>query len=289
MKAIVTGSAGFIGTHLVALLEAEGWDVYGVDSATGPSIQEHSGIPKADAVFHLASPVGPVGVLGWAGALVPEVVETTQIVADWARANRAPLIYASTSEVYGSGHADREEDPCTFGAATSARKEYAVAKLAAETMLRNSYDLDARIVRPFNVAGPGQKADGGFVLPRFIAAALRDATLTVYQPGSQVRAFAHVEDVARGFLAAYHRGLPGRIYNLGNPDNACTMAALADEVIAHVGRGRTLVVDPTVLHGPEFREAPDKIPVIDRAIRELGWWPKHDRARVIADTVESMR
>lgn len=289
MRAVVTGSAGFIGGHLVALLESSGWDVIGIDRATGPSIEDWPRIPSADAIFHLASPVGPLGVLEHAGRIVRDVVTTTEIVATWARVNRCPLVYVSTSEVYGSGHADSESDPCTFAAPTSARKEYAVAKLAAETMLRNRAGNDVRIVRPFNVAGPGQRAIGGFVLPRFVAAALADDELTVYAPGTQVRAFAHVADIVRGLVAALERGTPGTVYNLGAPANACEIAALADEVVAYVGSGRARIIDPVALHGPAFREAPDKIPVIDRAERELGWFPVHDRASVIADTVEAMR
>lgn len=286
MRAIVTGSAGFIGSHLCDLLAERGWDVVGIDRRTGPSMQRTDALPgSCDAIFHLASPVGPLGVIGWAGRLVPEVIETSQIASDWARLYRCPLVDVSTSEVYGSGGEDREGDPCHFAAPASARKEYALGKLAAETMLRNTAGLDVRIVRPFNVAGPRQLPEGGFVLPRFVRAALADGPLTVYRPGSQLRAFAHVADVAAGILAAYERGRAGEVYNLGNPANTSTIAQLADEVIAAVGSGFVVLTDPTEIHGPGFREAPDKIPNGDKARRELGWLPTRSRSEVIADTV----
>jgi UDP-glucose 4-epimerase len=288
MRAIVTGSAGFIGSHLCDLLADEGWSVIRIDRRTGPPIEDYPYLPdyNVDAIFHLASPVGPLGVLEQAGTIVPQVVETTRIVADWTSHADCPLIYVSTSEVYGSGHADTETDVCTFGADSSARKEYAVAKLAAETMLRNSPWLDARIVRPFNVAGPGQKSEGGFVLPRFIEQALAGKPLTVYQPGTQRRAFAHVRDIARGILATYHHGRYREVYNLGNPDNECTIERLAQEVITATGSSsEVVIVDPVALHGRTFREAPDKIPNIDKARRELLWEPVIDRWHVIADAI----
>ena len=290
MRAIVTGSAGFIGSHLVDLLNEHGWDVLGVDRRTGPSMQRTETLPgSCDAIFHLASPVGPLGVIGWAGRLVPEVIETSQIASDWARLYACPLIDVSTSEVYGSGYEDAEADPCHFAAPTSARKEYAIGKLAAETMLRNTAGLDVRIVRPFNVAGPRQLPEGGFVLPRFVGQALRDEALTVYAPGTARRAFTHVRDIAEGIYAAYTAGESGEVYNLGNPANACTIEQLAEEVVAAVGRGRVEFVDPVAIHGPAFREAPDKVPKIDKARRDLGWEPRYDRAAVIAETIAYWR
>lgn len=288
MIAVVTGGAGFIGSHLCDLLWERGWAVQVVDRALGSPIQT-TPTPQADVIFHLASPVGPLGVLGWAGSLVPEVIGTSSIVADWAGTNGCPLVYVSTSEVYGSGNQDAEDDACHFAAPTSARKEYAVAKLASETMLRNTAGLDVRIVRPFNVAGPRQLADGGFVLPRFIGQALRGEPLTVYAPGSQRRSFAHVSDIAAGLLAALEHGKPGSVYNLGNAGNVCTIRELADEVIACVGHGSYQIVDPTALHGPAFREAPDKLPNVERARRELGWEPTYNRRAIIAETVAYMR
>lgn len=285
MRAIVTGSAGFIGSHLVDRLTADGWEVFGIDRRDGPSIQGITELPdSADAIFHLASPVGPVGVLGWAGRLATEVIECAAIVARWAGWYGCPLINVSTSEVYGSGGSDAEDDVCVFRPETSARKEYAVAKLAAETMVRNTEGLDVRIVRPFNVAGPRQSAEGGFVIPRFIAQARAGVPLTVYQPGTQRRAFTHVADIADGLVRALICGKPGETYNLGNGANSTTIVDLAGSVLSVLGLdGRVEIVDPVTLHGPAFREAPDKLPNADKAMRELDWHPTRGLRQIIAD------
>lgn len=285
MRAVVTGGAGFIGGALKLLLEAEDVKVVSIDTRTGTAIQDVRQTPSADVIFHVASPVGPVGVLRWAGRLVPEVITTTSIVRGWALSNQCPLIYVSTSEIYGTGTAARESDACVFDAPTSARKEYAVAKLAAETMLRNSGGLDLRIVRPFNVAGPGQRGELGFVLPRFAHQLAVGRPLTVYAPGTQKRAFAHVIDIAEGLTAAWRNGAPGGIYNLGNPATLITIQHLAERVISIAGRGSYQVVDPTVEHGPSFREAPDKIPCIDKSRRDLEWEPRIGLNQIIEDVL----
>lgn len=287
MRAIVTGGAGFIGSRLVGHLRGAGWTVTVIDRATGPSIEGYPQLPAdCDVIFHLASPVGPVGVLGQAGRIVPQVVETTEIVSQWARHYRCPLIDVSTSEVYGSGGTDTESDSCHFRAAPSARKEYGVAKLAAETMLLNTSGLDVRIVRPFNVAGPGQKPDGGFVLPRFIAQAEAHLPLTVYQPGTQRRAFTHVDDIVEGLVAVYERGRSGEVYNLGNPDNETTIVKLAEIVNNLTGNPAGYdIVDPTTIHGPAFREAPEKLPNARKALVELGWQPTRGIYHTVSDAL----
>ena len=142
------------------------------------------------------------------------------------------------------------------------------------------------MVRPFNVAGPRQKVDGGFVLPRFLAQARAGKPLTVYRPGTQRRAFTHVADIVDGLVLAYEKGRRSEIYNLGNPANTCSIRELAEEVVALVG-GTIDIVDPVALHGPAFREAPDKIPNADKARRELGWEPIRDRATVIRDAAHA--
>lgn len=285
MRAIVTGSAGFIGSHLVDRLLADGWEVTAIDRKAGPSIQGITELPAAvDAIFHLASPVGPVGVLGQAGLIVSEVVECADIVARWAVSYGCTLVDVSTSEVYGSGGSDAEDDVCTFRPETSARKEYAVAKLAAETMLRNRR-LDLRIIRPFNVAGPRQLSEGGFVIPRFIEQARAGAPLTVYQPGTQRRAFTHVADIVDGMVACL--GWPADVYNLGNAANSVTMLDLARQVLSVMGiDGLVEIVDPRTLHGPAFREAPDKLPNSDRA-RSLGWSPRRSLSDIIVQAADA--
>lgn len=282
MRSTVTGSAGFIGSHLVETLTGS---VAGIDRVTGPDI-EHAEFPPADVIYHLAGPVGPVGVIAQAGHIAQDIIRDACIVRDAALRDSATLVYVSTSETYGPQPVGpiAESAPCILPAGHSARMEYAAAKRAAEVMLLNTPGLDVRIIRPFNVAGPRQKETGGFVLPRFIRQAKADDDVTVYQPGSQRRAFTHVRDIVSGIILAAQRGHRGGVYNLGNPANECDILTLAREVVTLLDSLSVIdIVDPVELWGPGFHEAPDKVPDPSRAYDELGWVPKYDRRRVILD------
>lgn len=296
--ALVTGGKGFIGSHLVERLLLDGWQVTVVDDGRsgGTEVPGAEYIRRSveaagrlgwcvDAVFHLAGPVGPVGVLAQAGRIVPDIIRDAQIVRDIALRSEAPLVYVSTSEVYGLQQQPMtERAPRIIAAGHSARMEYAVAKMAAETMLLNTDGLDVRIIRPFNVAGPRQREEGGFVLPRFIRQAKNGQPLTVYTPGTQRRAFTHVLDIVDGIVRAASRGPSGAVYNLGNPANECSILDLAEDVLAWLGGpSRIDIVDPVTLWGPTFAEAPDKVPDITLAREALGWEPQYDRASVIRD------
>ena len=310
MTAVVTGGIGFIGSHLVDRLLLEGMDVLIVDDCRSTRQRASELWPgeervkllmadcretvlpvKADVVFHLASPVGPVGVLSRAGRITPEVVDGSLAAARWAVRDSCPIIDVSTSEVYGGGDQGlcAESMPRIVEAGAWARLEYQTAKLAAEVMLVNMPDVDVRIIRPFNVAGPRQSSAGGFVLPRLVEQALTGNPLTVYTPGTQRRALTHVLDIVDGIWLAWRKGEANRDYNLGNPGNTCSMMALAQEVADYVGGADVQVVDPVGLHGPEFREAAEKFPDATRAMTELGWRPSRSRADIIADTVEWAR
>jgi UDP-glucose 4-epimerase len=230
-------------------------------------------------------------VLNRAGHITPEVVEGSRAAARWAMRDQVPMIDVSTSEVYGGGDQGlcAESMPRVVEPGAWARLEYQTAKLAAEVMLLNTADLDVRIIRPFNVAGPRQSPAGGFVLPRMVQQALTGQPLTVYTPGTQRRALTHVLDIVDGIWLAWRKGEANRDYNLGNPGNTCSMMALAHEVADYVGDADVTVVDPVGLHGDQFKEAAEKFPDATRAMTELGWHPSRSRQQIIADTVEWAR
>jgi UDP-glucose 4-epimerase len=301
MTAIVTGGAGFIGSHVVDLLAERGERVVVIDDQrSGNHVNVRDNVnyycrsiddlgawdfPDASVIYHLAGPVGPVGVITQAGRIASDILRDARIVR-MACGLDATLVYVSTSEIYGPQPPGpiREDAPRVIVAGHSARMEYAAAKLAAETMLLNTPGLDVRIIRPFNVAGPRQRPDGGFVLPRFIRQAKAGEPLTVYAPGTQRRAFTHVLDIAEGIILAAERGYPGAIYNIGNPANECDILQLAEEVLEVTGSESAIsIVDPVDLWGPAFREAPDKVPDAGRAVLELGWAPTRDRRQTIVD------
>lgn len=315
---LVTGGFGFIGSHLVELLLKEkDTKVHVVDNLTTSPIDtdvflkqlryadrlsydictvkeyfSRKDLPVFNEVYHLASVVGPVGVLKHAGRILEAIVGDMYAVLGYAQEVGAKLCDVSTSEVYGGGRDGycSERDSMIIPPKISVRLEYAVAKLAGEVALMNTTkvsDFHATIVRPFNVAGPRQAIEGGFVLPRFIKQALAGESLTVYGDGTMVRAFTHVEDIADGIIRTMRYGQRGEAYNVGNPANKITILELAERVLKMVGgKSEISFVDPKALWGPLFEEANDKYPDADRATTELKWHPRYDLDEIIQESIE---
>lgn len=303
MRYVVTGGGGFIGSHLVDLLlrQPDTKRVYVVDPRThvwtDPRVTsypetvqqfEHAiGYNSIDGIFHLAGHVGPTGVLEAAGQIAIDTLDMARIVKKWSAQNGdCPIVFTSTSEVYGNPNTpNSERDDLTFYAQYAARREYAAGKFAAENALLPPA-ARAVIIRPFNVAGPRQRPDGGFVLPRFVLQALQGERLTVYKPGTQKRTFTHVLDLVEGIWLAFNRPeARGQVFNLGNDANVTDMVTLAMNVIAEVGGGSVDLVNPMDLHGFGFKEAPEKTADSAKARAELGWKPRYSMDDIIADTV----
>lgn len=318
---LVTGGFGFLGGHLIELLvKDKNNSVHVVDNLSSNPIPYEElikeignptnltydicstadyclkgKIEKLDAIYHLASVVGPAGILKHAGEIVKSIVNDTYSLIDLALSQKAKLIDVSTSEVYGGGNEGYclETDARIVSAKTTVRLEYAVGKIATETAIINKTkvtDLDACIVRPFNIAGPRQSGQGGFVLPRFIAMSILNKPLTVFGVGHQIRAFTHVKDMAVGIIKAMEGGKRGEVYNLGNPENKISILEFAKKVIEITkSKSKIIFVDPKTIYGPLYEEGNDKFPDADRAIRELSWHPEHDVDTVISDTFEYMK
>lgn len=292
MKALVTGGAGFIGSHLCEFLLAQGMEVLCVDNlATGslvniePVLQhprfhflQHdvtvslAGCTGIDYVFHLASPASPKSYqqLAIETALVNSL--GTDNMLRLAVQCRARFLLASTSEVYGDPqeHPQREEywgnvNPVGVRSCYDESKRFAEA--LAMAYLRK-LGADVRIVRIFNTYGPRMDPNDGRVVPNFVRQALRGEAMTIYGDGSQTRSLCFVDDLVRGiFLAMMGPGTTGRVYNLGNPDEYSVLE------LAYLIRDLSGSCSPiTFLPLPEddpSRRRPD----ITRARTELGWEP----------------
>ncbi len=310
---LVTGGLGFIGSHVVEqLLSSSDNHVTVVDNLStnvlpvdmivddisGPgtlelklsSIADYRADCDFKTIFHLASPVGPAGVLKVAGQIVRRIVDDTYKVAEIAFQRGARLVNVSTSEVYGGGLDGTCSETCprVIRGPATARQEYAAGKLAAEVALQNLsqvHGLDVVSARPFNVAGVRQMGSGGFVLPRFLGQALAGIPLTVFGDGSQLRAFTDARDVASGILVAASKGTSGEIYNVGNPDTRVSISRLADLVLrVTCSRAGKTLVDPRTIYGSTYADAPDKFPDAGMLI-EMGWEPQYAVIDTIKNTV----
>jgi dTDP-glucose 4,6-dehydratase len=300
-RAVVTGGAGFVGSHLCDALRARDWEVVAVDNFvtgnpqnvvhladdTGFTLVQHdviTGIPvdgPVDAVLHLASPASPLEYLARPIATLEVGSVGTRQALDLARANEARFLLASTSEIYGDPLVHPQPESY-FGNVNSVgpRSVYDEAKRYAEAITmayHREYGVDTKIVRIFNTFGPRLGAADGRVVSNFLAQAMRGAPLTVYGNGKQTRSFCYVSDEVRGMLALLDSDHVGPM-NLGNPDEF-TMLELAELVLEVTGADVDLVFEPLPADDPRQRR-----PDISLAQEVLGWQPEVDLREGLART-----
>lgn len=290
---LVTGAAGFLGSHLIERLLADGRAVVGVDGFTDsydPAVKRENlarvadhprfhlleldlsrddltALPHADWVFHLAAQAGVRGSWGASFARYEShnVLATQRLLERFRARPPQRFVYASSSSVYGDAerHPTREEDP------PQPFSPYGVTKLAAEQLAlvyHRNFGVPCVVLRPFTLYGPRQRPDMGF--HRFFEALLDDRPIAVHGDGSQRRDFTYVADCVEAFLAAAERGLPGRVYNVGG--GVPTELSRAIRLAAHAA-DRT----PRLEYGE--RAAGDVAHTsadTTRARSELGWEPK---------------
>lgn len=311
-KILVTGGLGFVGSHLTDKLLAAGHAVTIVDNLssnvmelsdypdcrilTGAIEEAYTSLldePAFDEIYHLASVVGPAGVLQHAGTMARSIVMSGEAVVEIALRHGARLLLASTSEVYGRPGELRERDGCQVSSEVTVRLEYAVAKLTSEVAALNRAkvtDLKVNVVRPFNIAGPRQLPDGGFVLPRFVVAALTGESLTVFGDGSQVRAFTDVRDIVSGLQAVMASPKENLVLNLGNPANEVSILDLAQRVKRLAQSTSEIVLtDPKILFGPLYDEGIERVPVVEAAFSALNWRPQVSVDETILSTIDWYR
>lgn len=299
MKAIVTGGLGFIGSNLVDILIEQGHEIVIVDDKSNNVVDEtfYAGKCKViiskvgnlfdrliydfmetDIVFHLASFVGPSGILPHCGNMGRMIVDDTYLLTSFCINNKALLVDISTSEVYGHKNVLHEDSEKVFPGEYKVRTEYGAAKMLGEITIVNrarvNKNLKYHIIRPFNVAGKRQKPDGGFVLPRFVIAALTGQSITVFGDGKQERAFTNVRDICTAIIKIAFSDRRNEIWNIGNPNNRITIERLAKRVGSLISSlSHIIYVDPKKIYGDLFAEAVDKIPCIEKIEELVGWSP----------------
>jgi UDP-glucose 4-epimerase len=310
-KVLVTGGLGFIGYHLcdaltkyadLVIVDDESSSVVPASWFAGRarvevrSIVEFVPQEEFDWVCHLASPVGPTKVMSAEGDVAKAIVGSMC----WLIANIVPkktrIVYISTSEVYGIPRAASETDDLVVRFPYSGRREYSCSKLLGEIMLSNALRQACAppplIIRPFNVAGPRQSDRGGFVLPRFAASIIAQRPMTVYGDGLQRRCFTHAADVAEAIIGLMQKHASG-LFNVGNVRNNVSIlelaqrVALAAEKMGFAEGSAIHFVNPMVLHGSNYEEAPDKIPNVTKIETLTGWRPEHDLDSIVEGVLKT--
>ena len=317
---LITGGFGFIGSHLIEeLLKDKNNQIYIVDNLSSNSLPYdyllneidkdnritflsnlkvnkfcESEKNNFDIIYHLASKLGPIGVLSSPGKIVKSIVEDTESLIDFCLQNNSKLINISTSEVYGGGVEGlcEENMNCIIPLESSPRLEYALGKLSSEVMLRNIYlknNLKYINIRPFNITGPRQSGLGGFVLPRFIYQSMNNKDITIFGSGEQIRSFTNVKDLVSGIIILSKNGIYGETYNIGNIHNKTTINELADKVIKLLNNKiKKIYLNPEEIYGNLYKESNDKYSYSNK-IKNLGWNPKYDLCETILETYIYMK
>lgn len=250
-------------------------------------------IEGAAFVFHLASPIGVARAHKDRYAVTKDILDAGSMVAEACRALRCPLLYTSSSEVYGSGRAGRisEDDPLTSD--IRPRWGYAVGKAAIEHVVAGlffEHGVDTWIVRPFNMTGHRQRPETGLVVPVFANAALRGEPVVVHDDGSQTRAFLHVADAVDALLQiASCPDLRGRPVNLGGT-HPWRIGDLARFVIEAAGTGSSLVHKRHEdVYGGNFASAHDRLPDTSLLTAMTGWRPTRSMHQAVLDCMQHLR
>lgn len=315
---LITGGAGFIGSHLAEHLLKGGHAVVVLDDfSTGrvqnlqhlrgherlqivrDSVENEATVgllmSQCDAVFHLASAVGVQLIVDEPVRTIRTTIHGTEVVLDAANRFGRPVLITSSSEVYGKGARVpfSEEDDVVMGPTRHSRWCYAYAKGIDEFLglaYFKQFGLPVTIVRLFNTVGPRQVGMYGMVLPRFVAAALAGKPLQVYGDGKQTRCFCHVSDVV-GALVALQASpqSPGGVFNLGS-DQEVSIAALARRVI-ELAKSSSLIesISYEKAYGQAFDDLARRVPKLDRIRAAIGFAPRHQLDEIIMSVIVDLQ
>jgi len=318
-RALVTGGAGFIGSHICERLLGEGWDVYAlddlstgamrnvehlmprddfhlvVDSVLKPAVVNEL-VHKCDVVYHMAAAVGVRLIVEQPVHTLVTNLEGTEVVLDHCSRFGKRVLVASTSEVYGD---HREELPLDesarriYGPTTARRWAYADSK-AMDEFLALAYhqerELDCVIVRLFNTVGPRQSGTYGMVVPRFVERALANGPIEIHGDGTQTRCFCHVQDTVGALVALMDKPTTsGEIYNVGSQERI-RILDLAQRVLEATDSTSELEFIPyDQVYGLGIEDMFHRIPSIEKVAAAIGWAPQRALDEILADVIAFTR
>jgi UDP-glucose 4-epimerase len=314
-KALITGGAGFIGSHLAELLLDEGWEVWVLDdvstgsndnvarladrpefhlvveSVLSPAVVSEL-VHKCDVVYHLAAAVGVRLIVEQPVHTMVTNIQGTETVLEYCEKFRKRVLIASSSEVYGDHRDERplsEGDRRVYGPVTERRWLYADSKAIDEFLalaFHQERGLDCVIARFFNTVGPRQQGQYGMVIPRFVERALAGEPLEVHGDGLQTRSFCHVQDTIRavhGLMSVPETS--GEIYNVGSAERV-SILELAHRVLALTGSSSELQFVPhNEVYGLGIEDVLHREPSIEKIGAAIGWAPTRTLDDVLADVI----
>jgi UDP-glucose 4-epimerase len=318
-SALITGGAGFIGSHLSELLLDSGWAVWALDDLSTGSyenvahLRDHDRfhlvvdtmlsrtvvnelVNKVDVVYHLGAAVGPRLIVEEPVRTIVTNLEGSEIVLDHCARFGKRVLIASTSEVYGDHRTTEplhEDARRVYGPTTQKRWLYADSKAMDEYLAlayRQERGLEFVIARLFNTVGPRQSGQYGMVVARFVQAAVAGAPLEIHGDGSQTRTFCHVQDTIRALHGLMEtRATTGEIYNVGSR-NWITIADLAQRVLELTGSRSELVYIPyEQVYGGGIDDMLHRLPAIEKIGAAIGWHPERTLDEILADVIAFTR
>jgi UDP-glucose 4-epimerase len=316
--ALITGGAGFIGSHLAEALLDQGWDVHSLDDLSTGSIlnighlKTRPGftytvdtvlhrevlaelIDRADVVFHLAAAVGVRLIVEEPVRTIETNIKATELVLELAAKKKKPVLVASTSEVYGK--LDRpsfsEDDDLVLGSTSRSRWCYAASKIIDEFLAiayTQEFKLPVTVVRLFNTIGPRQTGQYGMVVPRFVQQALLNEPITVYGDGAQRRSFTWVGDAVQAMIALIRDPrAAGEVFNIGHTKEI-SILELAEMIKRMTGSKSQIIFVPIdEAYAPGFEDIARRLPNITKVGRMIGYRPSIDLPEMLEQVIAYYR
>jgi len=318
VKALITGGAGFIGSHLAERLLKDGQEVTAVDNLSTGSLKNidsfknnpkfdfveddvrnasrmESLVERCEMIFHLAAAVGVKLIADSPVHTIETNIGGTEVVLDIANKFGKKILIASSSEVYGKNETVpfREDDDIVLGSTSLSRWAYACTKAIDEFLglaFYQQYGLEVVIGRFFNTIGPRQTGRYGMVVPRFVQRALRGEPVLIYGTGRQKRCFCYVEDLVEAIIALCNcEGAAGKVYNIGS-DEEITIEGLADKIIEMTdSKSKKEFVPYEKAYGRPIEDMMRRVPHLQRIRETTGWEPKTSLAETLEIIIESFK